>query len=537
MTARRALVRSAAGDRLALWWSRPLAIPIAAALLALALCVFQAVLHNVFMGVTEYDDGVYLGAAMRLVSGAVPYRDYVLPQPPGIIVLMSPLALLGRLLGTRDALIAARVVTILVTALNSGLVSFLVRSRGRTAMALAGGGLALFPLSVAADHTLMLEPYLVCFALIGALYAFGLGEVSRRELLVAGVAFGAAGTIKIWAVFPFIAAAACWAPRWRTHVAPLCAGAGAAFALVCLPFALMAPGTFWHDVFADQLTRHATVVNDRSLASRIAEVTGIRGIPLLADNGVVVAIVVATFLGLLAMGYGSRWRELNRSDGFVLAAATASVGGLLAAPEFYLHYAYFSAPFLTALAGTSLALVRTRRGAFERWWHGRPTWSRLATFLLLGALALGLIFEVGANDRTYLATVVRASNGAVVDPAEAIDSVTPPGSCVVFDEAILAIEANRFTSDVPGCPDVVDPYGMWLADGDGRSPPTPPPYPASFVATWHSYLEAAQYLVLWIPDSDFIPFDGALLAWFDAHYRLVLSAPGSYVYSHDVLTG
>ena len=47
-------------------------------------------------GVTQYDDGVYLGAAIRFVSGVLPYRDFVFVQPPGIVVLMSPVALLGR---------------------------------------------------------------------------------------------------------------------------------------------------------------------------------------------------------------------------------------------------------------------------------------------------------------------------------------------------------------------------------------------------------------------------------------------------------
>ena len=109
----------------------------------------------------------------------------------------------------------------------------------------------------------------------------------------------------------------------------------------------------------------------------------------------------------------------------------------------------------------------------------------------------------------------------------------PPASCVIFDDSILAIESNRFSSSLPGCPKVVDPYGMWLADGGGLSPPASPPYPVSFVATWRSYFEAAQYVVLWAPESGYIPWAPSLVTWFDEHYVLVLGRPGTYVYLHD----
>jgi hypothetical protein len=51
-------------------------------------------------------------------------------------------------------------------------------------------------------------------------------------------------------------------------------------------------------------------------------------------------------------------------------------------------------------------------------------------------------------------------------------------------QAILAIEASRFSSLVPGCSQGADPYGMWLVQGGGMSPPASLPFPASFAATW-----------------------------------------------------
>src|SRR6202034_3729545 len=148
--------------------------------IALALACYPLTLPNALLGVhsyvgTGYDDGVYLGAAMRLVNGVLPYRDFTFTQPPGIALLMSPVALLGRLVGTADAMALARVLTACVMGANATLAALTMRTRGTVAMAVAGGALAFYPLTVAAGHSLLLEPYLVLICLIAIVVAF------RRE--------------------------------------------------------------------------------------------------------------------------------------------------------------------------------------------------------------------------------------------------------------------------------------------------------------------------------------------------------------------
>ena len=90
-------------------------------------------------------------------------------QPPGILLLMSPVGVFSRVFGTHDGFIVARVVSSVVTALNAGLLAWLVRHRGRLAMVLAGGGLAFLPVSFFVSSSLTLEPYCVLFVLAGAL--------------------------------------------------------------------------------------------------------------------------------------------------------------------------------------------------------------------------------------------------------------------------------------------------------------------------------------------------------------------------------
>src|SRR5580692_6137196 len=145
------------------WWSSPrigLLAVVAAFAVALGICVHQLSLPGVLHGIDEYDDGFYLGTVMRLVDGTLPYKDFVYPQPPGLPLLLAPLGLLGRIIGTRSLMADIRVLTAFVTAANAGLVALLLRRRGVVPALVGGVGLALFPMALTADKTLMLEPYL-----------------------------------------------------------------------------------------------------------------------------------------------------------------------------------------------------------------------------------------------------------------------------------------------------------------------------------------------------------------------------------------
>ncbi len=48
-------------------------------------------------GLHAYDDGVYYAGAAALLSGRMPYEEFVFLHPPGILVLLLPFAELGRL--------------------------------------------------------------------------------------------------------------------------------------------------------------------------------------------------------------------------------------------------------------------------------------------------------------------------------------------------------------------------------------------------------------------------------------------------------
>ena len=80
-------------------------------------------------GILAYDDGVYYSAADGLLSGRLPYRDYLLLHPPGITLVLAPFAALGRLVGEDPVgLAAARLAFMLLGATSAVLVWAVARA-------------------------------------------------------------------------------------------------------------------------------------------------------------------------------------------------------------------------------------------------------------------------------------------------------------------------------------------------------------------------------------------------------------------------
>ena len=101
-------------------------IPIGTSFLALGICCYQLSLPRCCLAFTALPVSATTTVSIsvprtRLVHGVLPYRDFDFVQPPGITIVMGPVALLGRVIGTRDAMAVARCLTALVTGLNAGL--------------------------------------------------------------------------------------------------------------------------------------------------------------------------------------------------------------------------------------------------------------------------------------------------------------------------------------------------------------------------------------------------------------------------------
>lgn len=524
-----------------------------ATLLALALRLFLVTRPGFLTsGTVEYDDGVYLGAAMRLLHGALPYRDYALVQPPGIVVVALPGALIGTLTSQATGLAAARVLSVAASTACIPLAGRLVRHRGVITCAAAAGLLAVYPADVLSGRTLLLEPWMNLACLLAVNAAFRDGQLrSPRWLLWAGVALGCGVAIKFWAGAPaavllavcLIAAPTPEASRLRRAVA-LVGGGLAGFAVLAGPFVLADPSGFIHETLLDQASR-AGSYSPPSL--RLAHLTGL--IDILASNGKILGAGTASHslfamgaeastspvavglpayaaavagIAFIAAGYLRGLRQRTPLEWFALATAAIATAAILWYSAFFYHYPDFPGPWLAiavgAAAGSLACLIKG---------SARP--ARLGRRAAAAAVAV-VICAVAVVEARELAPA-----HAPASPAK-ISALVPAGSCLIADQVSFAIAANRFAPPSANCPDVIDSLAATLALSGGVSPQGGAAHSPGAVAGWEAIYGKAQYAWLSAGAPDRIPLTGDFATWFAAHFHPVAAFPrynGSVLYARD----
>ena len=516
-------------DVLRAYWLSPVGLVILAATgVSLALRLFMLSRPQFLTGVTEYDDGVYLGGAIRLISGSVPYHGFAFVQPPGILLLMAPVAVIAKVSTATHAMAAARLLTVFASALCVPLVGHLVRYRGVFVTVVSCGILALYPDDITTAHTLILEPWMNLLLLIGVCAAFRRGRLaSPRRLFWAGAAIGFAGAVKYWAVLPAVALlVVCLVtptpagPLRRRRTWGYALGVTAGFAVPVLPFAAAGPGLYVRSTLLDQASRAGSAV---PASLRLAHITGLidilngkgqislhsgthslfasRGVAATATTGAgwapfVVAVIVAA---VLALGY--LWRPARSSplEWFALASCLSAVAAVLAYSAFFYHYADFVAPWLALSVGCAA-------GTLCRALSDRPEVRRS-----LIAAAVVLVLGVAV----FQARELSGLGAANIYPDKA---AIPAGSCVVSDEVSLTLAANRF-STVPGCPDVLDSLATTLVEDNGISVQGGARASARAVSAWTWIFGHAQYVWLSSASDRRIPWTPGLEQWFARHFK------------------
>lgn len=466
-------------------------------------------------GVTEFDDAVYFAAARHLVEGALPYRDYTLIQPPGIAVLLSPIALLSHAIGDRSGLGLARILTGLVVGLNAAGVVWLLRRFGLIAAAIGGLALAIYPTAFLADHTLMLEPYLMLFCLIGAGLAFPPGRTAgKSRMLAAGCSFGVAGSIKVWAILPILAMLVVLIARDRKGALRFLIGTAIAAVVLCGVFFLEAPHAFVHDVITSQLGRATR--KPTSGISRLFAIDGLADLSpsvILKTSTGLIALVTSLVGGTILLGslIPSLRRRGSELEAFVLLSVALTVAAMFYPEQFFYHYAYFTTPFVALGLGIAVSravgLVRRRLGlvALAR--------RRRILVGLGGAVLLGISVVSGLviDSESHFQTSAMRLYG---DPGPRIQALIPKGACVVADAEALLTSGDRVVAASASCPIVIDSTGTWLAV-DPLHPPIRSrlgPKDPRLVAFWAGVLRHVDYLIVSSTRSFRIPWTPSLRA-------------------------
>jgi alpha-1,2-mannosyltransferase len=494
------------------------------ALAGALLRLYQLARPGYLLGVTEYDDGVQFGDAVRLVGGVIPYRDFVVVQPPGSVLLMAPVALLAKVTGTAWGLGIARLLTVAADTACIVLLGLLVRHRGPVAAGIACGIYAVYPDALVAAHTFLLEPWLNLFCLIGAVLVFDGDRVTGRSRLAwGGVAFGVATAVKLWALVPLAVLGLLLVRRPR-RLAVLAGGAVPALAVLVLPFLALAPGALAHDVVISQFVRdNLKLPPPAPPLARLSDLAGFSLFPHLAASTRVLLLLAAAadvtlayLAGCLATG-----RLPATLDWYALIGLVAIVVMFLWPYNYWSHYGAFAGPFIALVFALPVGLLRPADIS-----------SHMVPAVAVSIAATLLIAGIGLRQFRAETTLQASTSLAAI-----ADRIIPAGSCVVTNDTSLVVSADRFTSDQPGCPAMVDSWGTFLAITDGQRRFAPPEVLSSVTAMWRSAFSQARYV--WLETGSQvtpanavhgqIPWTAGLYAWFNRHFRLagLVNGPGA----------
>jgi alpha-1,2-mannosyltransferase len=441
---------------------------LAAAFAAIVL-IPQLVNHDLWAP-QEYDDGVYYAAALNLVHGHLPYGAFAFLQPPGITLLLSPIALLGSFVGEPAAMALARVLVAGCGAVGVTLIWRLTPGErlGRLAAVVAYG---LSADVLIASRTVMLEPLVnlgVLLALRQLLTRGGPEQANRRALIISGVIFGVSADIKLFAlIYPLVVAAWLVARKeWRRcgwHLA----GAAVGFLAVLGPFLAAAPGRVVEDVFLVQMQRPAS--GGLTAVARISNALGLsalthRPVPAWAV-GLMLALLIAACCAAPRQGPGRIYAGVLVASGLIF----------LRSPSYFSHYGAFLALPWALLVGVLI--------------HGRPEQSpRLSYYLATALTSLLCLTALAGIHRADLFLRVRQQPSL----AAAMRPLVHRHSCVFTDSPSLAIAADVLRPDRPGCRQWVDGRGYALTLLDGVRPAHF--YPSGFQSIQHWQIQLRAQL-------------------------------------------
>lgn len=421
-------------------------VPLGLAVLALGCRLVPVLVGAGLAGRDGYDPYVYYAAAVAVFAGHVPYRDFLLLHPPGVLVVLQPFAALGALFGDSVGMAAARLGFMLIGVASCLLVyRILVRSAGRTAALVGSVMYAVWRPAVYAERNVRLEAVATLLVLIGLLVLQRTERSARAAAWSsawAGAWFALSAVVKIWGVVPLAVLAVWLLIAWGWRAAARCAlGAAAVFGVVFGPLSLVAPQWFGM-VVLDQLGRNRSAVSE---ASRLAQLVGLPSL----SSGIVAwfALGVASIVIAAALVVA-----LRVPAGRLAAVLTLSMfATLLVGPSWFAHYPAFVAGPLCLVVGTAAGWAAGRVPTLKL----RP----VAVPILVGVLAVAGI-------------VILPRGGVRFDgPGVAAILADRPG-CITTDTAATLILSDTWRRNLAGgCAVVVDLTGYSYEPSANRKGP------------------------------------------------------------------
>jgi hypothetical protein len=424
-------------------------VVVAIALFDLALRAEGIVTRQRALSTARFDEGIYSAAAGGLASGALPYRDFVFLHPPGLVLLLAPLAGLAHAVGSwSDFLVAARWFVVLVALANVVLVTRIAwRWSGWLAGVVSGVLYASYLPAVHTEGHVMLEPLVTFSVLVCALLWVESplrARTNRRAALAGGMAAFAI-LIKLTGVVALVALLLVEGVRapWRQRF--LAAGAAAAVAgVVLLPVLVLAgPSTVFDQVVVTQFRRPGKDVGGGSLPRIVDRIDhlGSYGPFELGRLGRYGGLMGAALAALLVVW---AWRSNHGMGRFLAIAVATGAVAILTSPDYYDQYPVPVFAGIAVLVGIAAAgvvnAIRIR---------SRPVYP-----IAMASLALCLIAGVGHT----VVSVTEDARRDITNPTALIADAAR-GKCISADLPQVLLALDRLPPRDRTGDRLVDPFG------------------------------------------------------------------------------
>ena len=381
-------------------------------------------------GIGNYDDGVYYAAATGLIHGRLPYQDFLLLHPPGMLLLLAPFALVAQLTSDSSGFAAARVAWMVLGAVNAVLIWKILRPVGLIAATFGGLGYAVFHPAVYSEKSTLLENPATTALLIAMLLLQPLvydSSLPSVKAFAAGALLGLTVTIKIWGVITVLIVLG-WLLLLRRYGAALrvMIGSAATATVICLPFFAAAPTAMWNQIVRDQLARRGG--DDVTPLGRLDDMVGLSIIGRPHMPITVVAVVALLCCALLAWSYG----ETRLAVLLMLGQGVF----LLTTPTWFPHFAGFTAAPIALTGGAAIG----RLTALARAGPAQIAIGAVTAVALLG-------YASGWRDITY--------NRPFPEHFRAFTAAAP--GCVTSDDATTLVETDSLSRNLSrGCRFIAD---------------------------------------------------------------------------------
>jgi len=458
-----------------------------------ALRAFPLIDVGAFGYPVDYDEGVYFGSAALLARGQVPYRDFVMVHPPGLLYFLLPAAWSSE---PATGLAAARWLATLVGAVNILLIGRVaLRWAGPTAAIVAAAFYAAHPEAVLAERGPFLEPSLnlccIAFALVWLKNASN--HPSGRGMLICGALCGVACSIKITGGVWLIAALLATPPIKLRQLLAFAIAAVVTWLACCAPVAAFDSESFFREVFWFHLHRPRDGAS--SVLSRLRGMFAARG--LILDTA-----LIAVGLTFAALRARYRVRTVER---FFLSAFVLTVATFLTARSFWDQYNAHLAVAESALAGYAGAIL----WKWARDSRSRLVWVPIAIFLLA--------VPCWGVRRALLSGSARSPELLAV--ARFVRTQVPANAPVFSFEPAWAIAGGRLPDARAGKSLVTDWYATMLLDalrsGDAFTDVSEALKVPSSQATLRAALNATRYALV---PAGFPQLTAQTRQWFQSNF-------------------